>query len=51
MGLRFFGGLTEEEIAEVLGISPVSVQRAWRIAKAQLHHQLGPGVMDRSEPR
>ncbi len=42
--LRFFGGLTEGEIADVLGISPIAVKRDWRIAKAQLHHQLGPGV-------
>jgi len=38
--LRFFGGLTEEEIAEVLGISAVTVRRGWRIARAQLKNQL-----------
>src|ERR1051326_1767281 len=38
--LKFFGGLTEEEIANVLAISPITVQRDWRIAKAQLQHEL-----------
>jgi RNA polymerase sigma factor (TIGR02999 family) len=38
--LRYFGGLTEEEIAEVLGISSVTVQRNWRAARAQLQHEL-----------
>jgi RNA polymerase sigma factor (TIGR02999 family) len=40
--LRFFGGLSEDEIAGLLGISPMSVSRDWRIAKAQLRRQLGP---------
>ena len=43
--LRFFGGLTEDEIAEVLGVSPITVKRDWRIARAVLHHQLGGGVL------
>jgi RNA polymerase sigma-70 factor (ECF subfamily) len=34
--LRYFGGLNIEEIAEVLGISPTTVQRQYRIAKAWL---------------
>ncbi len=34
--LRYFGGLDIEEIAEVLEISPTTVQRQWRIAKAWL---------------
>ena len=38
--LRFFGGLTVEEAAEVLGISPSTVEREWRMAKAWLHKQL-----------
>ena len=42
--LRFFGGLTEEEIAEVLGVSPITVKRDWRIARAVLHDQLAGGV-------
>jgi RNA polymerase sigma factor (TIGR02999 family) len=39
--LRFFGGLTVEETAEVLDISPATVKREWTWAKAWLHEQLG----------
>jgi RNA polymerase sigma-70 factor (ECF subfamily) len=38
--LRFFGGLTEEETAQVLGISPRSVKRDWRVARAWLFGEL-----------
>jgi RNA polymerase sigma factor (TIGR02999 family) len=38
--LRFFGGLTVEEVAAVLGISERTVKRDWRAAKAWLHHQI-----------
>jgi RNA polymerase sigma-70 factor (ECF subfamily) len=34
--LRYFGGLTIEETAEVLGISPATVKREWSIARAWL---------------
>ena len=34
--LRFFGGLTEAEIAEALQVSPETVRRDWRLAKAWL---------------
>ena len=37
--LRFFGGLTIEETAEVLGISPSTVTREWRMAKSWLKAQ------------
>ena len=40
--LRFFGGLTVEETAEVLGLSPQSVMRDWRLARAWLMRQLRP---------
>ena len=40
--LRFFGGLTVEETASVLGISPQSVMRDWKIAKAWLKKELTP---------
>ena len=43
--LRFFGGLTEEEIAEVLDVSPITIRRDWRMARAVLHNQLGEGVL------
>lgn len=38
--LRFFGGLTVEETAHVLGISPKTVKREWSMAKAWLHGDL-----------
>jgi RNA polymerase sigma factor (TIGR02999 family) len=38
--LRFFGGLTEEEIAGVLGVSEITVKRDWRIARAALYQHL-----------
>jgi len=39
--LRFFGGLTVEETAEVAGISPRTVKREWRTAKAWLRREIG----------
>jgi RNA polymerase sigma factor (TIGR02999 family) len=38
--LRFFGGLNVEETAQVLGISPRTVKRSWRFAKAWLRREL-----------
>jgi len=38
--LRFFGGLTVDETAAVLGISPKTVKRDWSVAKAWLHGEL-----------
>ena len=38
--LRFFGGMTIEEVAEVLDVSPRTVQREWRVARAWLRHQI-----------
>ena len=38
--LRFFGGLTIEETAEEMGISPMAVKREWRFAKAWLYRRL-----------
>jgi len=38
--LRFFSGLTVEETAEVLGISPATVKRDWSMAKAWLHREI-----------
>lgn len=39
--LRFFGGLTVEETAEVLHISPESVLRDWKMAKSWLFREIG----------
>lgn len=38
--LRFFGGLTFEEVAELLGVSERTVQRHWRTARAWLFDRL-----------
>jgi len=38
--LRFFGGLNVEECAEVLHISPETVKRDWKLAKAWLRREL-----------
>jgi len=40
--LRFFGGLSVEETADVLNVSPQTVMRDWRIARAWLARELGP---------
>jgi RNA polymerase sigma factor (TIGR02999 family) len=39
--LRFFGGLSVEETAEMLNISPQSVMRDWKLARAWLIRELG----------
>ena len=39
--LRFFGGLSVEEAAEVLNVSPQTVLRDWKIARAWLARELG----------
>ena len=41
--LRFFGGMSVEETAELLKISPVTVIREWNRAKAWLYCELSPG--------
>jgi RNA polymerase sigma factor (TIGR02999 family) len=49
--LRFFGGLTVEQTAELLGISPKTVKRDWSVAKAWLYSEVrqtdgdAPGAM------
>ena len=40
--LRYFSGLTIEETALVLGVSPATVKRDWRMTKAWLHRELSP---------
>jgi RNA polymerase sigma-70 factor (ECF subfamily) len=44
--MRFFGGLSVEETAEVLKISPITVKRDWRAAKAWLYRELTGGTCD-----
>jgi RNA polymerase sigma factor (sigma-70 family) len=39
--LRFFGGLSVEETAEVLEVSPQTVMRDWRLARVWLARELG----------
>jgi RNA polymerase sigma factor (TIGR02999 family) len=41
--LRYFGGLSNREIAEVLGISEATLARRWRVAKAWLYQHLTSG--------
>ena len=42
--LRFFGGLTTEETAEALDVSPVTVKRDWIAARAFLYRELKGGA-------
>jgi RNA polymerase sigma factor (TIGR02999 family) len=51
--MKFFGGLTAEEIAAVLKVSPQTVHRDWSLAKAWLVHEMkhegehGPATLDK----
>ncbi len=44
--LRFFGGLSEEETAEVLKVSPRTVRREWSLARAWLRRELNRREQD-----
>jgi RNA polymerase sigma factor (TIGR02999 family) len=44
--LRYFGGLTNEEVAEVIKISPRTVRSDWSLARAWLYRELRTGVDD-----
>jgi RNA polymerase sigma factor (TIGR02999 family) len=46
--MRFFGGLSVEETAEVLKVSPATVRRDWSIAKFWLYRELNAGPSDES---
>jgi RNA polymerase sigma-70 factor, ECF subfamily len=46
--LRYFGGMSVEEAAEALQVSPATVARDWRIAKAWLRRELAVGVQHES---
>ena len=45
--LRYFGGLSVEEIASLLGIASRSVKRDWSLARIWLFHELRPGTEDK----
>jgi len=49
--LRFFGGLTEEEMAEVLSVSARTVRRDWVKARAWLYRELAPDNPKSTESR
>jgi RNA polymerase sigma factor (TIGR02999 family) len=49
--LRFFGGLTVEEAADALGLSPATVKRDWTRARAWLFRELRPRVREPQKPR
>jgi RNA polymerase sigma factor (TIGR02999 family) len=40
--LRFFGGLSVEETADALGVSPATIKRHWALARAWLARELAP---------
>jgi RNA polymerase sigma factor (TIGR02999 family) len=44
--MRFFGGLTEDEIAEAMAVNKATVVRDWRFAKAWLHREMNGGNGD-----
>jgi RNA polymerase sigma factor (TIGR02999 family) len=47
--LRFFAGLSHEEVAEVLGLSPATVKREWRVARAWLFQRVAGQGGDAAE--
>ena len=47
--MRFFGGLTVEETAAALGISPATVKREWALAKGWLYRELTGNRRSRTE--
>ncbi|MFL6416347.1 MAG: sigma-70 family RNA polymerase sigma factor [Bryobacteraceae bacterium] len=49
--LRYFGGLTEEEIVAALEISPRTVRRDWDLAKAWLLRELSPRTTSQPVPQ
>jgi RNA polymerase sigma factor (TIGR02999 family) len=50
MTLRYFGGMTVPEIASALGVSVVTVERDWRLARAWLRGQLREADADDAGP-
>jgi RNA polymerase sigma-70 factor (ECF subfamily) len=47
--LRFFGGLSVEETAEVVGVSRETIMRDWKLAKAWLAREMSKTVSDDSQ--
>lgn len=43
---RFFGGMTIEDTAEALGLSPATVKRSWTLAQAWLYRELNHALAD-----
>jgi RNA polymerase sigma factor (TIGR02999 family) len=48
--LRYFGGLSIEEAAEVMNVSPRTVRREWQRAKAWLYRMMTEGIEDETRP-
>ena len=44
--LRYFGGLSVDEAAEVLNVSPKTVKRDWSLARAWLHREIRTGKQE-----
>ncbi|MFN0111027.1 MAG: ECF-type sigma factor, partial [Blastocatellia bacterium] len=47
--LRYFGGLSTEETAEVLGVSEITIKREWAKAKAWLFRELSQSDVSLAE--
>jgi RNA polymerase sigma factor (sigma-70 family) len=47
---RYFGGLTLEEVAELLEVSPATVEREWRLARSWLKREISSGNNHDSKP-
>lgn len=44
--MRYFGGMSVDEAAEALKLSPATVARDWKMAKAWLRREIAPGLQD-----
>ena len=44
--MRYFGGMSVDEAAQALRLSPATVARDWRMAKAWLRREIAPGLQD-----
>jgi RNA polymerase sigma-70 factor, ECF subfamily len=44
--MRYFGGMSVDEAAQALKVSPATVARDWRMAKAWLRREIAPGLQD-----